>query len=569
MKGRFLGTASLLALLMLTLHCGKKNDVIAKVERMNITLEEFRQAIHERYKTTDMKNVSLDLRKQLLNELIDNRLLAIKAQALGLDQNAKFRLNVDRHEQRLLARKLYEREVMDKVIPDDLFQDYLKWNRYEVTARLILIGFKGASGYRGNRKKADAEKLAREIRQRLDRGESFSDLVKQYSEDMRTKQLDGFLKPYRIGQMGVTADRLVFTASVGATIGPVQTRRGFAIFKIVDKRFPAANQGTESDTDMIKRRLISSYFMENAGKRFQEFSNWLQKKYQARLFEDNMKYFQELIQDWDNQQPKKDSDFTEKQRSIVLAQYDDRRITIGTIIDQYDGKFYENYHRFRSFDFIKKLVENRMNFEIWVKEARRRGYHKREDIRRNMEQYRVRQLVALLNREYIKKQAKVTEEEIQQYYEKNKGKYIDPTRIEIWVTSFKDEATAIQVARRARTGEDFTKLAETYNVRDDLKRRKGYLGMQTTNSVFRNIVDRAFKAGPDQIEGPFQSGQYFYVIKTGRLESQKVKPLDRVRLFVKSDLERQKERQIKENLLEELRREHWFRINESLLRRVA
>ncbi len=137
------------------------------------------------------------------------------------------------------------------------------------------------------------------------------------------------------------------------------------------------------------------------------------------------------------------------------------------------------------------------------------------------------------------------------------------------MTSFKDEATAIQVARRARTGEDFTKLAETYNVRDDLKRRKGYLGMQTTNSVFRNIVDRAFKAGPDQIEGPFQSGQYFYVIKTGRLESQKVKPLDRVRLFVKSDLERQKERQIKENLLEELRREHWFRINESLLRRVA
>ncbi|NOX38289.1 MAG: hypothetical protein GXO78_12225 [Calditrichaeota bacterium] len=569
MIGRMLWMAGLIALVIGFTGCGKKNDVVAKVDRMIITVDEFRQAIHERYKMRDVKNVSMDLRKKLLNELIDQRLLALKAMELGLDQDPKFALNVQRHEERLLARKLYENEVMDYVIPDDLFEDYLEWSQYDVTAQILLVGFKGAAAYRGTRTRDEAKKLARELRDRLENGEDFSELAKQYSDDLRTKQRDGMLKPYRIGNLGVEADRAVYTAKEGQLLGPIKTRRGFAIFKVIKKTRLSSGNGMANDPVNLKRRLVSTYFMEDANKRFQEFSQELHERYHARLYEDNMKYFQELIQDWDKQEPKKDSDFTEKQRAIVLAEFDGRTITVGTIIDQYDGKFHENYHRFRSFDFIKKLVDNRMNFDIWVKEARRRGYDRREDIRREMERYRVRQLVALLNREYIRKKAAVSEEEIRQYYERNKSKYMEPTRIEIWVTSFKDEKEALQVARRAVRGADFKKLAETYNVREDFKRRKGYLGMQSTNSVFSAIVERAFKAGPDQIEGPFKSGQYYYVIKTGRLESQKVKPLERVRLFVKSDLERQKQKNVKDSLLKELRREHLFRVNESLLRRMA
>jgi len=63
---------------------------VAKVDTMPIPLEELRRAIIDQYKTRDLNKVPLTVRKKILNDLINERLLAKKAIEVGLDKDPEF-----------------------------------------------------------------------------------------------------------------------------------------------------------------------------------------------------------------------------------------------------------------------------------------------------------------------------------------------------------------------------------------------------------------------------------------------------------------------------------------------
>jgi foldase protein PrsA len=100
------------------------------------------------------------------------------------------------------------------------------------------------------------EAKADEAKQALDDGQSWKQVVKQYSIDETTKAQGGKLAAVAKGQQDKALEDAVFAASKGEIEGPVKTQFGWYVFE-VEKITPASQQSLEQSRDTIKNLLRS------------------------------------------------------------------------------------------------------------------------------------------------------------------------------------------------------------------------------------------------------------------------------------------------------------------------
>ncbi len=80
---------------------------------------------------------------------------------------------------------------------------------------------------------------------------------------------------------------------------------------------------------------------------------------------------------------------------------------------------------------------------------------------------------------------------------------------------------------------------------------------------------RAFELGPNKIGGVYHIRQYYYIIKTGGYKPKKFRPLEEVEKSIRATLRQRKLEKAKEQLIQELRRNAYLYINDTLLRNLA
>jgi len=100
------------------------------------------------------------------------------------------------------------------------------------------------------------EDKAKQARQALDSGQSWKQVVKQYSIDEASKAQGGKLAAVAKGQQDKALEDAVFAASKGQLEGPVKTQFGWYVFE-VEKITPASQQSLEQSRDTIKNLLRS------------------------------------------------------------------------------------------------------------------------------------------------------------------------------------------------------------------------------------------------------------------------------------------------------------------------
>ena len=79
------------------------------------------------------------------------------------------------------------------------------------------------------------EAVAQDVYQRLVDGESFYDLLIEFTEDANAAGNGGALPPFGPGQTVPEFDAVLFTAEIGELMGPVQTQFGFHILEVLER----------------------------------------------------------------------------------------------------------------------------------------------------------------------------------------------------------------------------------------------------------------------------------------------------------------------------------------------
>lgn len=211
------------------------------------------------------------------------RHLAEEAEKLKLDQEPKWKDQIDAAKEQVLATAMVTRERNTfNFTPDDVDNYYQKnKNRFEqVRIKLIKIGFKPGAQPSGTsiedleraakeallaahsaatRPEADAKKIADDLVKRARAGADFSKLVADFSEDQETKASGGdvgFIKPS--GAYPEDLKKAAFALKVGDVSEPVRIQVGFYVLRAEERTATPFNEVRDMIVDEMRQARVGA-----------------------------------------------------------------------------------------------------------------------------------------------------------------------------------------------------------------------------------------------------------------------------------------------------------------------
>lgn len=292
-------------------------DVWAEVDGQPIRQEEVERLFRQRVATgldKDNKEQALDAKLNILNELIDNRILVEHADHARVtvseaevdtelakiqspyskeefekklsDQGIPPSSFRDQLRQSLIINKLINKEINSQVqVTDAEIADYYGRNKAtfnvaEPTYHLAQIAVTPAADRQVLNLKNDdaktealAEKKIQALDARLKAGDDFARLAEEYSEDPRTSSEGGDMGFITASSLGSnpTLKQVVTSLKVGQISGIIRTPNGFHIIKLLGKEEPGQRQLSDPRVQIAirqslmseKEQLLKAAYIEN------------------------------------------------------------------------------------------------------------------------------------------------------------------------------------------------------------------------------------------------------------------------------------------------------------------
>jgi peptidyl-prolyl cis-trans isomerase C len=171
-------------------------------------------------------DVSSDLFQRVLDEVIDQKLLAAEAEHRGIDKQPGAQRRVAAARERILGDMVVEGAVANAVNENAiraLYAEQMKLNKQseEFRARQIVVADKAA---------------AESIRKQIASGASFEGLAANRSIDAETRSSGGDLGYFTADVMPAGYGAILSGAKPGQIVGPFQSDSGWVVLKVEDRR---------------------------------------------------------------------------------------------------------------------------------------------------------------------------------------------------------------------------------------------------------------------------------------------------------------------------------------------
>ena len=164
-------------------------------------------------------------------------------------------------------------------------------------------------------------------------------------------------------------------------------------------------------------------------------------------------------------------------------------------------------------------VRQWVEMELLYSEAIRRGLHNDPRIKARLKSLEREFLADHLIFLELRERIRVSEEEIERYFEDNRDRYIHEYRVSHIVVDTHDEALNVQELLKKRS---FTRVANKHSI-DPVARRGGDLGYLTKGNMIPAFEAVIFDMQPGEVSGIIQSEFGFHLIKLVGMREAQVK----------------------------------------------
>jgi peptidyl-prolyl cis-trans isomerase C len=243
----------------------KNGPVVAKVGNESITAQDFKRRLDETSPFLRARYNTVERKKEFLESLIRNELLAQEAKRQGLDDSPAVREQTKRAMiQELIKKQLDERlsgnDIADadlKAFYDSHVDDFVKPERARVYH--ILLPAKDAKERAQARKHAEA--LLKDVQERTKKGEinAFQAVAQKESKDPTSAPMGGDLRFVSKDELTRNYSAELASAAfdiknAGDVAGPIDTPAGVELVKMQIKT-PAVNRTFEESKEGIRGRM--------------------------------------------------------------------------------------------------------------------------------------------------------------------------------------------------------------------------------------------------------------------------------------------------------------------------
>jgi len=518
----------LMGLAVIFSACAKQDSrVVAQVGGRTITVAQ----LQERFAGTRpvSPEEELERKRQVLENMINDELMILGAIEAGLDKEQAFLAKMKEFERNSLLEALYIKEIVEKSTPSEKeIKKYYDKLGLEVKASHILV---------------KTEQEAQEIFKQLSEGADFAALAKEKSTDRGNKDKGGDLGYFTWGKMVSPFQDTAFATKVGAISHPVETRFGWHIIKMEDRR-ETQRREYEKEKPRIEKMLRDE-------KTKQLSADYITKIKEKADIHMNPEVMQVVLNKFlaNKQEPE---DFTDEERAMTLVTFRGGKWTVDTFL-AWTKTIPAMYRpRIKDLDDLDAMIRNVLTGELLENNARKKGLHNSKEVVNKIRLEKDNALKQLFRQRGMPSDTTVTEQEMQAYYQDHIAMYTDPEKVRVREIQVDTEQEAKDILKQLRAGADFAKLAQEKSQRSWAAKKGGDLGY-VDKRQYPRVSEAAFKLNVGQLGGPIKDGNKYSVIKVLDKKASSPRPLEEIKSNLRAAIMRERREQTSKTWLEEMR----------------
>jgi parvulin-like peptidyl-prolyl isomerase len=227
------------------------------------------QAVQYLVQRSQFEQKAEDLDVEVTDKQVEDRLAQVKKQYFQGDQK-KYE---EQLKQQGLTDEQVRKDIRGQLVQEGIFKTLT--DDVEVTDEDIEEYYEKNKSQYGTPESRDVrhilvptKKLADQIRTRLEAGEDFAKLAKQYSKDPGSKDQGGKLTITR-GQTVLPFDTTAFNLGVGTLSQPIKTQYGYHLIEPLSKVKPAKTTPLKDVKEQIRQQLLQT-------KRNEAMTKWIE-----------------------------------------------------------------------------------------------------------------------------------------------------------------------------------------------------------------------------------------------------------------------------------------------------
>ncbi|WP_341753914.1 peptidylprolyl isomerase [Candidatus Tisiphia endosymbiont of Dioctria rufipes] len=193
-----------------------------------------------------------NIQEMLVKGYLDTKLLEQEAKNSNIESSKEFQSKLNIVKNQLLQQELMERYVKSHVDEKMINAEYDK----------LVSSLKGKEEVKVSHILLATEKEAINVKNRLNKGEKFAKLAKDFSKDEGSKANGGEIGYITSGQLVPEFEDKALSMKVNEISAPVKTQFGWHIITVLDRRaaqIPSKEEATAGITNQLSRDAILKY----------------------------------------------------------------------------------------------------------------------------------------------------------------------------------------------------------------------------------------------------------------------------------------------------------------------
>jgi peptidyl-prolyl cis-trans isomerase C len=214
-------------------------------------------------------------------------------------------------------------------------------------------------------------------------------------------------------------------------------------------------------------------------------------------------------------------------------------------------------------NYLDTLITKR----LLLREAKKDKIDSDKEFLDRLDEIKDQLLMESLLKKKLTMDGKITDDELKKYYDAHKEEFKKDGEINTRHILVKTEDEAKQILAKVQKGDDFADLAKKYSIDPSARASGGEIGFHPRGTLVPEYEAAAFKLKKvGQVTGIVKTQFGYHIIKLEGMKPPTYVPFEEVKDFIKQKIGQEKQKELFEKYVEDLKKAAKITVNEQMLK---